>query len=208
MRLKAIIIAALLPSGALAQGAGQSAPPMPEDPRAPRYAEVERGLFTNFEVGWLQLFKTPVADVKKFPFAAAGGGSAGGFLVGASVGYDLTRHIALSVYGLGGNLRGNISYGAFSVFSAGGDLRASLIGARDRNEVERFYVYLHARGGLLVTQPTGLFGSDDVYLAGGPGIEYFTRLRHFSVGAAVDYAYVVKAKAPGLSVVPTVRYTF
>jgi hypothetical protein len=208
LRLKAIVFAALLPLGALAQEGGQSAPPMPDDPRAPRYHEVERGFFTSFEVGWLELFKTPTADRAKFSFAGPAGGNAGGFLVGASLGYDLTRRISLAAYALGGNERASLSYGAFSVLSAGADLRVSLFGARDRNDVERFYVYVHARGGYLLTQPTGLFGSDDVYLAGGPGVEYFTRLRHFSVGAAVDYAYVVKAKAPGLSIVPTVRYTF
>jgi hypothetical protein len=208
LRLKAILFAALLPFGALAQDAAPSAPPMPEDPRAPRYQEVERGFFTSFEVGWLQLFKTPTVDRVKFRFAGAEGGSAGGLVVGGLVGYDITPRIALAAYALGATERANVSYGAFNVFSAGGDLRVSLLGRRDRYDVERVYVYLHARGGYLVTQPTGLFGSNDVYLAGGPGVEYFTRLRHFSVGASVDYAYVVKAKAPGVSVVPTLRYTF
>jgi len=179
LRLKAMVFAALLPLGALAQEGGQSAPPMPEDPRAPRYREVERGLFTSFEVGWLELFKTPTADRAKFSFAGPAGGNAGGFLVGASLGYDLTRRISLAAYALGGNQRASLSYGAFSVLSAGGDLRVSLFGPRDRYEVERFYVYLHARGGYLLTQPTGLFGSNDVYLGGGPGVEYLTQLRKF-----------------------------
>ena len=42
----------------------------------------------------------------------------------------------------------------------------------------------------------------------GPGIEYFTKLRHFSIGAAADVVYATKAGAVGFAVYPTVRYTF
>lgn len=181
---------------------------MPEDPRAPRYREVERGFFTGFEIGYLSLFKTPTADRTKFPFAGAGGGRSDGFLVGATVGYDITSRLALSAFALGGESRASVSYGAFSVYAFGGDLRVSLAALRDANQVERVFFYLHGRGGLLFTRPEGLLGDSDVYLAGGPGVEYFTHLRHFSVGLAADAAYVTKAKAAGLAITPTVRYTF
>ncbi len=205
LRRLALIIVASLPLAAAAQDA---APPMPEDPRAPRFHDVERGFFTGFEVGYLTLFKTPTADRNKFQFAGAEGGRSDGFLVGATVGYDLTSRLALSAFALGGNSRASVSYGAFSVYAFGGDLRVSLLGSRDANQVERLLFYLHGRGGLLLTRPEGLFGTNDVYLAGGPGVEYFTHLRHFSVGLAGDVAYVAKAKAAGLVITPTVRYTF
>lgn len=205
LRRLALVIAAILPIVAVAQ---EAAPPMPEDPRAPRFRDVERGFFAGFEVGYLTLFKTPTADRAKFPFAGAGGGRSDGFLVGGTVGYDLTSRVALSAFALGGNTRADVSYGAFSVYAFGGDLRLSLLAARDANQVERVFFYLHGRGGLLLTRPEGLFGSNDVYLAGGPGVEYFTHLRHFSVGLAADVAYVTKAKTAGLAVTPTVRYTF
>ena len=205
MFLALLLSAALLPTAALGQ---EAAPPMPEDPRAPRYREVERGLFTGFEVGYLALFKTPVADRAKFPFAGDGGGNAGGLLVGATLGYDLTSRLAVAIYALGGNARASISYGAFSVLSAGGDIRLALFGSSDTYGVERLHFYVHGRGGLLITQPEGLLGKNDVYVAGGPGVEYFTHLRHFSVGLAADVAYLTKAKAAGLTVTPTLRYTF
>jgi hypothetical protein len=205
LRRLALIIVASLPLAAAAQDA---APPMPEDPRAPRFHDVERGFFTGFEVGYLTLFKTPTADRNRFQFAGAEGGRSDGFLVGATVGYDLTSRLALSAFALGGNSRASVSYGAFSVYAFGGDLRVSLLGSRDANQVERVLFYLHGRGGLLLTRPEGLFGTNDVYLAGGPGVEYFTHLRHFSVGLAGDVAYVAKAKAAGLVITPTVRYTF
>ncbi|HYS79483.1 MAG TPA: adventurous gliding motility protein CglE [Anaeromyxobacteraceae bacterium] len=205
MLLALLAVAALLPVAARGQDA---APPMPEDPRAPRYREVERGLFTGFEVGYLSLFKTPTADRVKFPFAGADGGRAGGLLVGAILGYDLSSRLAVSLYALGGNARASISYGAFSVLSAGGDVRLALYGSSDSYGVERLHFYVHGRGGLLITEPEGLLGKNDVYVAGGPGVEYFTHLRHFSVGLAADVAYLTKAKAAGLTVTPTVRYTF
>ncbi len=206
--IAAVATAALLPLVAAAQ---EAAPALPEDPRAPRYRDVERGFFTGFEVGYLTLFKTPAGDTGKFPFASAGGGRSNGFLVGATVGYDVTPRIAIAAYALGGNSSASSSYGAFSLFSGGGDVRVSLLGARDANQVERLFVYLHGRGGYLLSYPQGLFGTSDgrdLYLAGGPGVEYFTRLRHFSVGLAADLAYLTKAKAAGLAVTPTVRYTF
>jgi hypothetical protein len=205
LKLLALLCALALPLGALAQ---EAAPALPDDPRAPRFHEVERGLFTGFEVGYLSLFKTPTADRAKFPFAGEDGGRSDGLLVGASIGYDVTDRIALSVFTLGSSSRASLSYGGFGLFAAGGDVRFGVLRLADRNDVTRAYVYLHGRAGYLLTYPEGLFGTRDVYVAGGPGLEYFTHLRHFSVGLAADLAYVVKAKAPGLAVFPTVRYTF
>ena len=181
---------------------------MPEDPRAPRFHDVERGFFTGFEVGYLTLFKTPTADRAKFPFAGSDGGRSNGFLAGVTMGYDVTPNVAVSAFALGGNSAANVSYGSFSTYAFGGDLRLMVLGGRDANQVDRVFFYLHGRGGLLLTRPEGLFGSSDVYLAGGPGVEYFTHLRHFSVGLAADVAYITKAKAAGLAITPTVRYTF
>lgn len=200
-------LAALLLAPAVAR-AQEAAPPLPEDPRAPRFKEVERGFFTGFEAGYLTLFKTPTANQAKFPFAGTEGGRAGGMVVGLTVGYDVTSRLALSVFALGGNASAGASYGAFSVLAAGADVRVALLGARDKYGTERLQVYLHGRGGGLLTWPEGLFGHTDVYLAGGPGVEYVTHLRHFAVGLATDVAYLTKAKTAGVAVTPTVRYTF
>ena len=76
-------------------------------------------------------------------------------------------------------------------------------GTKDRNDFERFYVYLHGRGGLARRPiPRASSATDDLFVAGGPGIEYFTRLRHFSVGLAADYVYATKAKASGFARLP------
>lgn len=203
--LKIALLALLAPLAASAQ---EAAPALQEDPRAARFSEVERGFFVGFEAGYLRLLDTPTADRAKFPYAGEGGGAAGGLSVGVNVGVDLGQRVAISLFAMGGNERASVDYGAFSLLAVGGDLRLSLVGFRDRNQLRRLWVYVHARGGVARTYPEGLFGTDEVLVAGGPGLEYFTRLRHFSVGLAADYVYATKAGTGGFSVYPTVRYTF
>lgn len=204
-RMLAALCLAALPALAPAQ---EAAPALQEDPRAARFREVERGLFAAFEVGWLHLLETPVADPVSFPYAGSDGGAADGLVVGLLVGYDISSRLAISLFAWQGNATASPSYGAFNFTAAGADLRFAVVGMRDANEVERLYLYLHARGGYVWTYPKGLFGDTDVLAQGGLGLEYYTRLRHFSVGLAVDGLYFTTAKAAGFSVVPTLRYTF
>jgi hypothetical protein len=203
-----VALAVVLASGASPARAQEAAPPLQDDPRAPRFAEVERGFFTGFEAGWLHLFDSPTADRAKYPFAGESGGAADGFMMGAHVGLEVTDRVALALFASGSNAQASASYGAFSLVAVGVDVRLSLLGRRDRNGVERFHAYVHGRGGWLATRPSGLFGTSDVLVSGGPGVEYFTRLRHFSIGLATDLAYVVDASTLGVAVLPTVRYTF
>jgi hypothetical protein len=201
-----LVLATLAPGGpAHAQDA---APPPIEDPRAPKYKDVERGFFIGFEAGYLGLTKTPNKDPVKFPFATEGGGSAGGAVIGLHLGYDITNRLAIALFAEGASEKASASYGAFDLLVGGLDLRYAFHGQKDRNGYERFFLYAHARGGYLVSNPTGLFGDTDLLVGGGLGAEYFTQLRHFSVGLQVDGLYVLSAKAPGFAVTPVVRYTF
>jgi hypothetical protein len=188
--------------------AQDAAPPPVEDPRAPKYLDVERGLFVGFEVGWLGLLKTPNQDPVKFPFATGGGGAAGGVAIGVNVGYDITERLAIALFAEGASEKASPSYGAFDLLVGGLDLRYAFYGQKDRNGYERFFVYVHGRGGYLISHPTGLFGDTDLLVGGGFGAEYYTQLRHFSVGLQVDGLYVLSAKAPGFAITPVVRYTF
>lgn len=205
MKLGLAALVLLVPALALGQDA---APKLEEDPRAAKFRDVERGFFVGFEAGYLRLLDTPTADREKFPLAGDSGGGAGGILVGALVGVDLGSRLSLALYAQGGNARASPDYGAFSVYAGGLDVKVAILGRKDRNDWERFFVYAHARGGWAKTYPEGLFGTDDVVVAGGPGVEYYTRLRHFSVGIGADLVYATKAGAAGFAVYPTVRYTF
>ena len=200
-----VALALVVPALALGQ---EAAPKLQEDPRAAKFKDVERGFFVGFEAGYLALMDTPTADAEKFPLAGTSGGRASGLVVGALVGVDLGNRFSIAAFFQGGNARASVDYGAFSLFAAGLDLKVAVLGRKDRNDWERFYVYLHARGGLARTYPEGLFGTDEVIAAGGPGIEYYTKLRHFSIGAAADVVYATKAATAGFAIYPTVRYTF
>jgi hypothetical protein len=202
------LLPALLASLPLAAPAQEAAPVLQEDPRAARFHEVERGLWMGFEVGFVGFAKTPTADASKFPYAQAGGGFASGLGVGVSLGYDIGSRVALSLFALGSDARASASYGSFDVLAAGVDLRIAPLAWRDAQGVERLFGYVHVRGGALRSHPAALFDTSDFLFGGGVGFEYFTRLRHFSVGAAVDGIYVGKVKVPGFAVTPTLRYTF
>jgi hypothetical protein len=200
-----LLATALLPALAWGQ---EAAPTLQEDPRAARFRDVERGFFVGFEAGYLSLLDTPVADPESYPGAGDSGGAAGGLLVGVNAGIEIGSRLALSLFAMGGNQKADASYGAFSVFAGGADLRFAILALRDRNGDARFLVYAHARGGYALSAPEGLFGTDDTFVGGGPGVEYFTRLRHFSIGIAADYVRWIDAGASGFAVYPTVRYTF
>jgi len=205
-RLGLVAALALAASGAArAQDAG---PASLEDPRAAKFADVERGVFIGMEAGGLMLFKTPTADRAKFPVAGEGGGSSRGVVVGLVAGVDLGSTVALSAFALGTSQRASIDYGAFDLLAAGLDLKVAFWKRADRNGWNRLFLYGHVRGGYALTHPEGLFGDSDVLVAAGLGVEYFTQLRHFSVGLQVDGVYALSAGAPGLSVSPIVRYTF
>jgi hypothetical protein len=202
-KLSAILL--LVPALALGQDA---APQLQEDPRAAKFDDVERGFFVGFEAGYMGFVDTPTADQVKYPLAGESGGSSGGMVVGATVGVDLAKRISVALMAQGGNQKAGPNYGAFSLLSVGADVRLALKGWLDRNDWPRTFFYVHARGGYAMTTPEGLFGTSDFVIAGGPGIEYFTKLRHFSVGAALDAVYATKAGAFGYALYPTVRYTF
>jgi len=198
---------AILLLGTAPAAAQDAVPAAIEDPRAAKFKDVERGFFTGFEVGYLTFLKTPAADPERFPYAGDGGRSQG-ISVAVSVGYDLGSRLSLSLFGLGTSQAAKASYGAFDVLAGGLDLRWAFAGVKDRNGWERFLAYAHVRGGYLMTHPSGLFGRRDTLVGGGLGAEYFTQLRHFSVGLQLDGLYALKAKSPGLALAPFIRYTF
>jgi hypothetical protein len=200
-------LALVLPALALGQDA---APQLQEDPRAARFADIERGFFVALETGYFRFLDTPAPDAELFPITRGQpGGSANAYpTVGALVGVDLGSRLSVALFFQSANLRASADYGAFSLYAGGLDVKVAVLGWKDRNDWERLFVYLHARGGYARTSPEGLFGKDDIIAAAGPGLEYYTRLRHFSVGLGADVVHAVDAGVTGFAVYPTLRYTF
>jgi len=204
-----LAVLAALALAATAAHAQDAAPGAVDDPRAPKFADVERGFFVGLEAGWpVVLFETPTKDPVKFPQAEGGGGTATGLAAGLQLGYDVTSRLALSVFVDGWFMEADASYGAFDVMSAGLDVRYAFYAAKDRNGWERLFVYVHGRGGYALSHPEGLFGDTDILLGGGVGVEYFAQLRHYSWWAQVDGVYVLSAASPGAALLTGVRYTF
>jgi hypothetical protein len=203
----AILVAAPLALSALSAGAQEAAPTLQEDPRAAKFKDVERGFFVGFEAGYLGFLSTKVADPVKHAYASEGGASSG-VAIGVHAGIDLFSRGALSVFVQGVNERADVNYGAFSVYAAGVDLRWAFLALQDRNGWDRFFAYGHLRGGYARSWPTGLFGDVDTIAAGGVGVDYYTRLRHFSVGVAADFVRAITAGSNGWAIYPTIRYTF
>jgi hypothetical protein len=212
--LMAALVGAAFPA---AVGAQEAAPQLEQDPRAPRFREVERGFFATAEAGFLGITKTPVADPVSHPYVCpnlqpgqtcAGGGFASGLALSLDLGYDFSSRFAASAFMLQGFQSASRSYGSFSLTSAGLGARWSFATFADANEVERLRLFLRARGGYVWTYPAGLFGTTD-WLAGvGFGVDYDTRLRHFAIGLVVDGLYFLQVKVPAFDVMATLRYTF
>lgn len=201
-----LALALVVPALALGQDA---APKLQEDPRAARFKDVERGVFVAFEAGYLGLLETPTANQEKFPLAGAEGGRAGGFpAVAVLAGVDIGKRLSVGLFLQGANLSTSTDYGSFDLYAGGADVKVALLGWNDRNDWERYYLYVHGRGGIAKTSPEGLFGTDEVVFAGGPGFEYYTKLRHFSVALGADLVYAANAATLGYAIYPTVRYTF
>jgi hypothetical protein len=181
-------LALLLPALALAQDA---APTLQEDPRAAKFKDVERGVFVGFEAGYQGWLDTPTAEPESFPLAGESGGYGSGLVVGLVVGVDIGSRLSLSLFGQGGNVKASANYGAFDLYAGGADVKVAVLGWRDRNDWERTFLYVHARGGYAKSNPEGLFGTDD-----------------FVVALTGDVVHATTAGATGFTIYPSVRYTF
>jgi hypothetical protein len=87
------------------------------------------------------------------------------------------------------------------------DARVNISLGPDANDVRRAFFFFRAGAGFAILSPKGLLANEPVVF-GGPGVEYFTHLRHFSVGLEADGSYGLSNKTLGVTLQPLVRYTF
>ena len=74
---------------------------------------------------------------------------------------------------------------------------------------ERLFVFARAGGGYALWFPSDLTGATgSIHVDGGLGLEYYTKLRHVSVGVEADFQALLAPTAFGISVYPTLKYTF
>jgi len=178
--------------------------------------EVARGVFFGLDIGPAFVTAAPAPTGQNKPFSA-------GATLRLEVGYDIGRFVSLSLFFAGNTYSANSDYvgnsggtasGDFSSVSTGLAVRWNFLGFADSQGVQRTWLYLKGGGGFALLKPNALFASDPVdsygsiLVFGGPGLQYYTRLRHFSVGVEVVGSYLLKPKTFGFAITPNLRYAF
>jgi len=191
-------------SSALAE---EAAPPIKER-EVTVFHEVERGWYLRGSGGGFFLTSLPATQGPS--------PSSSGQMAQVELGVDLGEHLALGLFVMGTSNRAGSDYVGRSGGAASGDFQAvipgavvrlSLAGIADANDVKRTWFYLRGGAGYAKFYPSELLAPDGLLFAG-PGIEYFTRIRHFSIGFEVDGSYLVKSKTFGFALAPNLRYAF
>lgn len=174
------------------------------------FNEIERGLYFAVQGGPFFLLNPPADDPNPRPFSP-------GQSAHVEVGLDIGERLSVGLFVLGAVNRAGSEYigksggaasGDFSTLVPGATLRAHLVGFADSQEVKRTFIYARAGAGLALFSPKLLLPDSDILVFAGPGVEYYTRLRHFSVGLEVTGSYLVSSGSIGFAVSPNLRYAF
>ena len=200
----------LAPGFALAQEAqaGADRPTLP-------YREVERGLWVSSNLGAVFYFQLP----------GEGAEFSSGALIGIEAGYDVTRDLQLGLVVWGQSVGAPVTYegitdpekdpkdarGDFYSLLAGPSVRYSFLRLPDDDGVDRTFLYGRVAGGVAINRPVGILEENGLFGTGALGVEYFTRLRHFSVGFEAGLVGMWLGSgdpALGITALPHLTYTF
>jgi hypothetical protein len=207
--LASIALLLVLGVPALASAQSPAANPVNDRP-AEKFDEIERGLYFGVQGGAFFILNPPADEGGVRPFSS-------GQVAQVEVGVDLGERLSLGAFVLGAVNRAGSDYvgksggaasGDFSTLAFGGTARVHLKGFADSQEVQRLFIYARAGAGLAMFSPKLLLPESDILVFAGPGVEYYTRLRHFSVGVEVTGNYLVSAGSIGFAVTPNLRYAF
>lgn len=199
-----LLTAFLVPAAAFAQ----KAPSV--DKEAEKFNEIERGLFFGVQGGWNFFINPPAAEGTPRPFSP-------GQMAMVEVGYEFGERVSVAGFLIAAGNRASSTYIGFSNNRASGDFftmvpgataRVNLLGFNDGQDVKRTWLYIRAGGGLAMFSPKPLLPNSDVLVFAGPGVEYFTRLRHFSVGLETTGSFMVGSGTVGFAITPNLRYAF
>jgi len=209
--LASIALLSVLVVPALAHA--QNASPRKEaagDRAVESFNEIERGLYFAVQGGPFFIANPPSDGTNPRPFSP-------GQSAHVEVGVDIGERLSVGLFVLGAANRAGSEYigksggaasGDFSTLVPGATLRAHLVGFADSQGVQRTFIYARAGAGLAMFSPKLLLPDSDILVFAGPGVEYYTRLRHFSVGLEVTGNYLVSSGSIGFAVSPNLRYAF
>lgn len=206
-----VLLTGLLLLSNVASAQATEAPSTAQGDRAAvTFNEIERGLYFGLAGGPLFLANPPADEGGERPFSA-------GQYAQVELGVDLGTRLSLGAFLQISSSRAGAEYtgksggsvsGDFTTLVPGAALRARLLGFADSQEVVRTWIYLRAGAGYAMFSPKQLLPDADILVFGGPGVEYYTRLRHFSVGLEVTGTYLVDSGTYGFAVSPNLRYAF
>ncbi len=197
-----VVCAALaIPALANAQAAG--------DRPAETFEEIERGLYFSVLGGPYFVVNPPASEGPR-PFSP-------GQMAQVEVGVDIGERLSVGAFVMGASNRAGSEYvgesggtasGDFSMLVPGALARVHLVGFADAQDVQRTWLYLRGGVGYALFRPKQLLPDSDILVFAGPGLEYYTRLRHFSVGVEVTGTFLVRSQSFGFAVTPNLRYAF
>jgi hypothetical protein len=203
-RIFAVAALLALPGVARAQITEEPPPPFP-DP-----AKFAHGFYTDGEIG-------AVTFVGK-----AGDKLGTGIALGARLGYDLLRFVALQLHVLGSTHQGSFpgtpeNDQLLQVYQGTAELKLTFT-------LRQLSIYGYGAGGLArmssnLLATAGLMGSpgqnpatvsqNSTVIGGGGGLDWHTLNRHFSLGLNVGYVQLADVSASGaLATTVYLRYTF
>jgi hypothetical protein len=203
--LLALLCLVAVPGAALAQGKAL------KDKEAVTFNEVERGFYVGATAGWWFLVNAPTSGGNG-PFSA-------GQAAQVELGMDIGERLSLGLFVMGANNRADSAYlgkakvpgsasGDFSSITPGAVVRVMALGIADSQDVKRTWLYVRAGAGFMIFSPSTLLPDPDVMIFVGPGVEYYTRLRHFSIGIEVTGAFLLTSASVGFTITPNLRYAF
>lgn len=182
-----------------------------EDKKAVTYNEIERGFFFEARGGFWGVLNPPVLAGGRTYFSA-------GQAIGLDMGFDIGERISPSIFLLASANRMLSDYtglsttgaasGDFGAMTPGAAVKVRLVGFSDAQDVQRTWLYVRGGAGVVFYSPSSLLPGIDVMITAGPGIEYFTRLRHFVIGLEANFNFMALTQSMGFSILPTVKYAF
>ena len=177
------------------------------------FNEIERGVYLGANGGFWATIVPPGRAGEPRPFL-------GGQAVQIELGYDIGERVSAGLFFLGATTnRAGSDYkglstkttptsGDYGMIVPGVTAKIRLVGFADNQDVKRSWFYVRVALGYVFYSPTALIPQSDVLISAGPGIEYFTRLRHFSIGVEANFNFLALTSSVGFSILPTVRYAF
>jgi len=207
---RTFVVCAALAASSVALGQSPAAPQ--SDKPAETFEEVERGLYVGTLAGPFFILNAPADPaISPRPFAP-------GQVGGLEVGYDFGTFASAGLFLLGTANRAGSEYkgynptkgysGDFAALVPGAALRVNVLGLADANQTRRTFLYARAGAGYALFSPRQLLPNPDILVFGGVGVEYYTRLRHFSIGVEIAGTFLVSSQALGFALTPSLRYAF